>query len=144
MERRTYFADIIVPLSLPRLFTYRVPELLSPFVKPLQRVIVPFGKRKRYTGIIHSVHENPPKGYEARYIDEILEISPVINPSHLKFWEWMAEYYMCSLGEVMQAALPAGLKLSSETVFKALKKLEDVDTETLAIENISFLKLLNK
>ena len=144
MERRTYFADIIVPLSLPRLFTYRVPELLSPFVKPLQRVIVPFGKRKRYTGIIHSIHEHPPKGYEARYIDEILEMSPVINPSHLKFWEWMAEYYMCSLGEVMQAALPAGLKLSSETVFKALKKLDEVDAETLSDREYLILEALEQ
>ena len=73
MERKTLFADVIVPLALPRLFTYRVPQILAPFIQPLQRVVVPFGKKKKYTAIVHHLHEKPPQGYEARYIEQLLE-----------------------------------------------------------------------
>jgi primosomal protein N' (replication factor Y) (superfamily II helicase) len=143
MERRTIFADVILPLALPRLFTYRVPVLLAPYIKELQRVIVPFGKQKRYTAIIRHLHENPPKGYEARYIDEILEFEPGLNPRQLQFWEWMSQYYMCSLGEVMQAALPAGLKLSSETVFRPVNLLENVDASALSDREYLILEALH-
>ena len=118
MSHPTLFVDVIVPLALPQLFTYRVPSLLNDFIKPLQRVIVPFGKRKKYTAIVYSIHEKPPSGYEARYLENLLEEEPTISKQQLLLWNWIAEYYMCTLGEVMQAALPAGLKLSSETVLK--------------------------
>ena len=143
MERKTIFVDVIVPLALPRLFTYRVPVALAPYIKDLQRVIVPFGKRKRYTAIVYRMHENPPKGYEARYIDEILEFEPGLNPLQIKFWEWMAEYYLCSLGEIMQAALPAGLKLSSESVFRAVDALENVDSSLISDREYLILEALH-
>jgi primosomal protein N' (replication factor Y) len=90
MERKTLFVDVIVPLSLPRLFTYRVPQILEPFIKSLQRVIVPFGKKKRYTAIVHHVHETPPREYEARYLEQILDEEPSISIKQLEFWEWMS------------------------------------------------------
>jgi len=115
MERRTVFVDVIVPLALPRVFTYRVPTMLEAQAMPLQRVVVPFGKSKKYTGIIFALHEKPPKDYEAKYIESILDDKPLISRQQMEFWTWIATYYMCTLGEVMAAALPAGLKLSSET-----------------------------
>jgi len=144
MERKTLFADVIVPLALPRLFTYRVPQILAPFIQPLQRVVVPFGKKKKYTAIVHHLHEKPPQGYEARYIEQLLEEEPGISPQQLQFWEWMASYYLCHLGEVMQAALPAGLKLSSETVIRAVTTLEETDTTALSDRELLILEALEK
>jgi primosomal protein N' (replication factor Y) len=118
MDRKTIFADVIVPLALPQLFTYRVPQFLNAEIRELQRVVVPFGKKKKYTAIIHHLHETPPANYEARYIESVLDAEQVLNTFQLRFWTWISDYYMCSLGEVMQAALPAGLKLSSETIVK--------------------------
>ncbi len=114
-ERITKFADIVLPVALPHLFTYRVPNEWNDIVLPGIRVIVPFGKNKLFTGIIRSIHEKPPKGYEAKYLDTLLDEIPIVSETQFKFWEWMALYYMCHIGEVMQAALPSGLKLTSET-----------------------------
>jgi primosomal protein N' (replication factor Y) (superfamily II helicase) len=114
-DRITKFADIILPVSLPNLFTYRVPVEWNTHIMSGIRVIVPFGKNKLYTGIVRSVHEKPPIGYEAKYLDTILDEIPIISEIQFKFWEWMALYYMCHIGEVMQAALPSGLKITSET-----------------------------
>jgi primosomal protein N' (replication factor Y) (superfamily II helicase) len=108
LENSTLFADIILPLALPRLFTYRVPRHLENQVAELQRVIVPFGKKKRYSGIVHKLHQVAPADREARYIEDILDQEPTISSKQLEFWEWLASYYMCSLGEVMNATLPSG------------------------------------
>ena len=97
MERSTLFVDVIVPLALPQLFTYRIPLVMNGMIKPLQRVVVPFGKKKKYTAIVYAVHEVPPQQYEAKYIDAIIDEEASINEIQLKFWEWIAEYYMCSL-----------------------------------------------
>ncbi|MFM1998276.1 MAG: primosomal protein [Bacteroidota bacterium] len=130
MERDTFFADIILPLAMPRVLTYRVPRVYSAFLKVGQRVIVPIGKQKLYTGIVQSIHNNVPVGYEARYIEEILDEFAIVNEYQLRLWSWMAEYYACTIGEVMSAALPGGLKLSSETKFV----LPDKD---VAFENLT-------
>ncbi|MCE2894879.1 MAG: primosomal protein N' [Flammeovirgaceae bacterium] len=114
-EPSTLFADLIIPVPIPRLFTYRVPKLLNEKIRTGQRVIVPFGKKKIVTGIIFSVHENPPKDYEAKSILELLDESEVIYPQQFNLYQWIADYYLCTLGEVMIAALPSGLKLSSES-----------------------------
>ncbi|MCX8491940.1 MAG: primosomal protein N', partial [Cyclobacteriaceae bacterium] len=111
----TVFAELIIPVPIPRLFTYRVPKILNGKVRTGQRVIVPFGKKKIVTGIIFSIHENPPKEYEAKSILELLDESEVIYPQQFKLYQWIADYYLCTLGEVMIAALPSGLKLSSES-----------------------------
>lgn len=113
MENTTIFADVIVPLSVVNKFTYRVPKNLNDDVAIGKRVIVQFGKTKFYTGIIYDLHQNPPKDYEAKYIDSILDESPVVNQTQLKLWDWVSQYYLCNPGDVMNAALPSGLKLSS-------------------------------
>jgi primosomal protein N' (replication factor Y) len=126
----TLFVDVIVPLPLQSLFTYRVPRNWDEYVHLGKRVVVPFGKNKRYTAIIYKIHDKPPLQYEAKYIENILDEQAIITAPQLKLWEWMASYYMCALGEVMNAALPSGLKLSSET--KIILNSEFTDSENLS------------
>lgn len=114
----TLFADVILPLAIPTPYSYRVPREFENNIGLLQRVVVPLGKKKRYAGLIIRIHTKAPDGHEARYIEEILDYSPLFDNRLLQFWNWIATYYMCSLGEVMQAALPAYLKLSSETIVR--------------------------
>ncbi|MBI3220960.1 MAG: primosomal protein N' [Bacteroidetes bacterium] len=115
-DSSTLFAELIIPVPIPQLFTYRVPQLMADRIRAGQRVIVPFGKKKIVTGIVHSLHQQPPKEYEAKMILELLDETEVIYGAQFKLYQWMADYYMCTLGEVMIAALPAGLKLSSESM----------------------------
>lgn len=117
MERITLFADVIVPQALPVPLTYRVPFEWNEHVVVGQRVVVPLGKAKLLTGIIRKLHQQGPTNYQAKYIDALLDEHPLIRPQQLALWEWMATYYCCTLGDVMNAALPSGLKLSSETKF---------------------------
>ncbi|GAB4142531.1 MAG: primosomal protein N' [Bacteroidia bacterium] len=113
-ERRDYFADVILPLALPNLYTYRIPQSMNGMILPGMRVVVQFGKNKLYSAIVQHVHEKAP-AYAAKYVEQILDSEPIVTALQLKMWEWMASYYLCSRGEVMLAALPSGLRLSSET-----------------------------
>jgi primosomal protein N' (replication factor Y) len=103
-------------VPIPKLFTYRVPAAWNELVKVGQRAIVPFGQRKILTGVIAKLHQQPPLDYEAKYLLEILDEKEVITAFQFRLYEWMAAYYMCTDGEVLNAALPAGLKLSSESM----------------------------
>ena len=114
--RITLFVEVLLPLPIPKLYTYRVPMELNEEVKLRQRVVVQFGARKIYSGLILKIKEEPPENYIANYILDILDDEELIDIKQQKFWEWMARYYMCNLGEVMQAALPAGFRLKSESV----------------------------
>lgn len=113
MENTTIFVDVIVPLAVANKYTYRVPKDMNEQVAIGKRVIVQFGKTKFYTGVIYHIHHNPPTDYTAKYIDAILDDAPIVNEKQLKLWDWIAQYYVCNPGEVMNAALPSGLKLSS-------------------------------
>jgi len=115
MERITLFADIILPLPLPGYYTYRIPYEMNDIVKPGQRVVVQFGQKKIYTGLIRKLHENVPKGYTVKYIISVLDVIPIVNEKQFQFWEWIADYYMCNPGDVMHAALPPAFKLASES-----------------------------
>lgn len=114
--RNTLFAELLLPVPIPKLFTYRVPLTLNEHIKTGQRAIVQFGDRKVLTALIINIHQQPPTEYEAKYILEILDEFPAVSELQLKLFQWMADYYMCTMGEVMNAALPAGLKLSSESM----------------------------
>lgn len=114
-NNNTLFVDVIVPLSLANKFTYRVPKELNDWVAIGKRVIVQFGKTKFYTAIICSIHSNPPKDYEAKYIESVLDDEPIVTTLQLKLWDWISHYYLCNPGDVMNAALPSGLKLSSSS-----------------------------
>ena len=115
-SHRTYFADLLLPVPIPKLFTYRVPATFDEVIAVGQRAIVQFGDRRILTGLIAKIHHEPPKEYEAKYILELLDSFPSVHESQLKLFQWIASYYACSMGEVMNAALPAGLKLSSESM----------------------------
>lgn len=115
-EPQTFFADILLPVPIPTLFTYRIPGRYGSDAVRGQRVIVQFGDRKVLTGLIVNIHHTPPAGYEAKSILEILDDLPVVTEQQLNLFRWMSEYYLCTSGEVLKAALPAGLKLSSESM----------------------------
>ena len=114
-ERTTLFADVIVPLGVPNYYTYRVPFEWNELVKPGQRVVIQFGKSKLYVGVIKKLHNNAPKEYKAKYIEDILDAKPIVNEMQLNFWEWISTYYMCNPGDILNAALPNGLRFGSET-----------------------------
>lgn len=110
------FVDVILPLPLSNRYTYILPDDLAEQVKMGIRVIVPFGPKKYYTAIVTEVHERAPEGYKLKSVVEILDRAPIIFPGQLRFWEWIASYYLCTIGDVYKAALPSGLKLESETL----------------------------
>lgn len=114
-SRKTFFVEVILPLAIAKNYTYRVPFEMNNVVQIGKRVVVQFGKSRMYTAVIDKITETPPEKYEAKYILEILDDRPVVTETQLSFWKWMAEYYMCNDGEVMNAALPSALKLASET-----------------------------
>ena len=109
------YVDVIVPLPLSATFTYIVPDEWADMVRIGMRVVVPFGTKKMYTAIICLTHSNAPTLYEAKEIICLLDNEPILRFPQLKFWEWMSEYYQAAIGDVYQAAVPAGLKLESET-----------------------------
>ncbi|MEO6883297.1 MAG: primosomal protein N' [Bacteroidia bacterium] len=111
----TLFADVILPIPVPNLYTYRVPQEWNEAIKEGQRVVVNFGKGKLYAALVRNIHQKAPEKYAAKYIEHILDAGPVVTNSQFQLWEWMASYYMCTIGEVMNAAFPAALKLGSET-----------------------------
>ena len=123
-----YFIDVILPIPLKQSFTYNVNKDEALFLKQGMRVAVPFGKSKIYTGIVNTVHREAPVGYETKPIDQILDETPIITKIQLKHWQWMATYYMCTLGEVMRAALPNAFLLESETIITLLSNEPQEET----------------
>ncbi|HMJ48929.1 MAG TPA: DEAD/DEAH box helicase family protein, partial [Ferruginibacter sp.] len=114
-ETFSEWAEIILPLALPAVYTYALPSHLSQKALPGCRAEVVFGKNKKYAGVIKKIHTKEPP-YKTKPILNVLDDSPLIYEQQLQLWEWLAVYYMCTEGEVMAAALPANFKLSSETV----------------------------
>ncbi|MCC6818270.1 MAG: primosomal protein N', partial [Bacteroidia bacterium] len=135
------YVEVVLPLPLPKLFTYRLPSEFFELAMPGKRVFVPFGSRKVYTGIIVNVTTQKPERYEALNIISFIDDVPLVSDKQLKFWKWIAEYYMCSLGEVMAAALPSGLKLASET-YIALQDHLEYDESVLDAREVLILKSL--
>jgi primosomal protein N' (replication factor Y) (superfamily II helicase) len=109
----TQFADVIVPVAVPNLYTYRLMREQVGKVAVGARIIVQFGNSKIVTAVVLSVHETPPKAYQAKYILEVLDETPYFKPLHLELFRWLADYYMCNIGDVLNIALPSGLKVSS-------------------------------
>jgi primosomal protein N' (replication factor Y) len=114
-EETTYFADLIIPVPIPKLFTYRVPRDMVERLKVGARVIVPFGKNRVYTAVVKNIHHQPPNAYQAKYILELLDEYPLITGYQLALFAWMAEYYLCNIGDVLNVALPSGLKITSQS-----------------------------
>ncbi|PRY84884.1 replication restart helicase PriA [Mongoliibacter ruber] len=145
-ESTGFFADVIIPVPIPKLFTYKIPRNLKDEIGIGFRVIVQFGQKKILTGIIGKVHQKPPVAYDAKPILDLLDNHATVNPLQIRFWAWMAEYYCCNIGEVMNAALPSGLKLSSESKIQ-LNPTYDSDTSPYPLddrEDILLQALANK
>lgn len=109
------FAEVLLPLPLYSTFTYSIPVEMEDAVQAGSRVLVQFGKKKYYTGIVEYVHSTPPKGYEVKPLMALLDPRPIVRYPQLKLWHWIADYYLCAPGEVYKAAVPTGLKPESET-----------------------------
>ncbi len=109
------YAEVILPLPLYSTFTYRVPAAMVERVSVGCRVVVPFGKKKYYTAIVSAITHIAPKGFEVKEIHSVLDDAPILKHPQLKLWEWISQYYLCSIGDVYKAAVPAGLKIESET-----------------------------
>jgi primosomal protein N' (replication factor Y) len=148
MSRTTYFVDVILPLAVPNLYTYRVPYDLNEQMVIGKRVVVQFGKGKLYTALVRTIHESPPKLYTAKYIDSVLDEQPIVNAHQFELWDWLSSYYMCTVGEVMVAALPGALRLASETkivinpAFDPSKAATLSDKEFLILEALEVRNIL--
>ncbi|WP_448823313.1 replication restart helicase PriA [Capnocytophaga sp.] len=116
-----YFVEVILPLPLPKLYTYRINEDEAHFLQMGMRIAVSFGKSKVYTALVHKVHTNEPT-YETKDIEYILDETPIVTPEQITHWQWIADYYMCTLGEVIKSALPSAFLLESETIIEIAEK----------------------
>lgn len=116
VQNTNTYVTVILPMAVRKLYTYYVPEDWINEVKFGVRVEVQFGQQRLYTGLVVDVHSNPPEGYKPKPIIAVLDEEPLIHPQQLQLWQWLSQYYCCSLGEVMHAALPSNLKLASETL----------------------------
>lgn len=131
------YVDVIVPLPIASQYTYSLPHVLEGSVQVGCRVVVPFGKKKFYTAVVTKVHEVAPEGYETKEVEELLDERPVILPRQLQLWDWLASYYLCTLGDVYKAALPSGMKIESETIilyneeFEAMEPLPGAEQQVL-------------
>lgn len=141
------YVDVILPLPLKQLFTYEISETDAAIIKMGMRIAVPFGKTKVYTGLAVQLHHQKPLHYDTKPIEQILDEKPLVTKNQLRLWNWISDYYMCSLGEVMKTALPNALLLESETVIEwdkssALQPNELDDEEFLLYEALQKQNLL--
>ncbi len=135
-----YFINVILPIPLQRLFTYKITQAEASFLQPGMRVAVPFGKSKIYTALVSELHQTAPEAYEAKEIHQILDEVPLVTVKQLQHWSWIANYYMCSLGEVMRSALPSAFLLESETL--VLRNEQFLDEHDLSDDEFLILEAL--
>lgn len=138
------YAEVILPLPLYSTFTYSIPESLSEAIGIGFRVLVPFGRKKFYTGIVSMLHNRKPEGYEVKELISVLDTYPVLKHPQLKFWQWISEYYLCPTGDVYKAAVPAGMKVESETHVSANPDFIDTDGTMKERETVIYDLLLTK
>jgi len=141
----TTFVTVILPVAVPKEYTYFVPAELVGKVRMGMRVEVQFGRNKLYAALVTKVHQQEPAAYKPKGIISVIDQVPIVYPQQVEWWRWIAKYYCCTIGEVMHAALPAGLKLSGETVihlsplydhnFQGLNDKEFMIMEALTIQN---------
>ena len=139
MSKATKYVDVILPLPVKDYFTY---STNIDDIKIGQLVVVQFGNRKFYSAIVKSIHLNKPKKYEVKSIITVLDDIPIVDSIQLKFWDWMANYYMCSLGDIMNAALPAYFRIASETQV-VIHPQFDGELDGLTNDEIKLLDLLS-
>jgi len=141
MIEEILFADVILPLPFDYRFTYRVPSAFQLGIKTGIRVIVQFGQRKFFSALVYKLHQEPPVGdFDIKDIDAILDEDPIVYEKQIQLWEWIENYYCCTLGEVYKAALPSGLKLESQT--KICLNPDAMITEGLNDKELAVIMLL--
>jgi primosomal protein N' len=144
------FINVILPLNLQQVYTYRVPKEWESEIEIGKRVAIQFGAKKVYAALIYQIHHQPPKTYEAKYIYSVIDETPIIEPKHFLFWEWISKYYLCSLGDVMQVALPAAFKLESETLYLTVNLIDRylsvlrIDRSKLQLVAVSAMLIASK
>ena len=138
-----YYAEVLLPLPLYSTFTYHIPDDMVGKIKVGYRVIVPFGRKKSYTAIVTAVSPIAPQGYEVKDITMILDDYPIIRHPQLKLWEWISEYYLSAPGDVYKAAIPAGLKVESETFIELNNDFEENEEYRLNEREIIVCQLLD-
>ncbi len=136
------FADVLVPVPIMGSFTYKVPAEMTQTISVGHRVIVPFGRKKFYTGIVTGLSNMGPEDYEVKDIASVLDNRPIVRHPQLKFWQWVADYYLCTPGEVMRAAMPAGLKVESETFIMPNPDYEEREDDRLTPRELAVMELL--
>lgn len=137
------FAEVILPLPLYSTFTYSIPETMADRLRIGCRVLVPFGRKKYYTAIVTVIHGTKPDGYEVKEILTMLDDEPIVKHPQLKLWEWIAQYYLCSTGDVYKAAVPSGLKVESETFVSADPDFEETEPGELKERERIILDLIS-
>ena len=135
------FADVILPLPLEGNFTYSLPKSFSNLVQVGCRIIVPFGTSKYYSAIVVKLHDTIPS-YPTKEAMELLDSSPIVTTTQLKLWKWIADYYLCTIGDVYKAALPSGLKLESES--SVMYNEEFIDDNTLTPSEEKIIQILEE
>lgn len=141
-DMRPVFADVIVPVPLNASFTYAVPAEMGAQLQQGSRVLVPFGTRHLYTGIVEAVHHERPQLNDVKAVAAVLDPYPVVRRPQLQFWHWLSDYYLCGIGDVMKAALPAGLKVESETMMELAPDIEPDDIDGLTPAEAEIVSLL--
>ena len=142
-EQVTYFVDVILPLHLPQYYTYRVPFDYNDDIKVGQRVVVQFGSKRIYSAVVRRIHQQVPNYKTVKYITGILDIQRIVSETQLKFWEWIAEYYMCYVGDVMAIALPSAYRLESESIILIHPDFSG-EIENLSENEIRILEVLSR
>ncbi len=137
MDKKSFFVDVLLPLALPQSYTYALPPGLVNDIAVGKRVIVQFGARRYYTALVSCIHHKAPQHHQAKEVISVLDHSPIVADDQIKFWEWMAAYYMCTPGEVFKAALPSGLKLESETKIIYSEGFEDKNAKLSSKEMLT-------
>jgi primosomal protein N' (replication factor Y) len=141
-EEITHFADVILPVPIPKLFTYRIPRIMDDVIRVGARVIVQFGRNRVVTAVVGKIHKTPPEKYQAKYLLELLDNEPLVTATQLWLFGWIADYYLCNIGEVMNIALPSGLKVSSQS---RIQPNPDFDRkEILSDDEQRFMNLLEE
>ncbi|TZF95081.1 primosomal protein N' [Chryseobacterium panacisoli] len=135
------YAQIVLPLNLKGSFTYKVPEEMMSEIQAGMRVLVPFGGKKIYTGLVFELHDKAPENFVAKEVISMLDDKPIMPQEQIDFWNWLSEYYMCSLGEIYRFSFPSSLKLESETYLK-LRPGVVVDFENLDVNEMYLIQAL--
>lgn len=146
-ESFAIFVEVLLPLALSGSFTYRVSKEFVQQITPGKRVVVQFGKKKIMTALVLEIHTRVPEKYIAKYILDVIDEVPIVTQEQFDFWKWMASYYCCTMGEVMSAALPANMKLESETKIALVQDVESLydlsDSENMVLDILERKKIVS-